>query len=180
METILRSYNVIDSQYLLNLILDSKDKDLIPRLNESEIALRDNSFEQGDIFSIEQFNIILRYYKQQIDDYSVDAIPWDKFIGFNGKNVDINHMSFELLRFMLNINKDELASLLKEQKPISDINVVFSPQDAKILDTFKVKIFVPIVKCRVNINVFDKAATASFIYDLVKKEARDVNIITKY
>jgi hypothetical protein len=179
-EAILKAHNVVDVEYLLNIILDSKDKDLIPRSNESEIALVDSTYEQGLILSMRQFKKILAYYKNQTDDYSVDEINWKKYISFSGNSVDINYISPELLSYILPLSLDETRDILSKNRPIGDINSVFTSSHKSILDKLRVVPFVSDIKCFVDIKVFDKKAKAVFTYNLTNKKALDVSIIAKY
>lgn len=178
--TILKQYNVVDSEYFLNLVLDRIDVDINERAYESEIVLIKPDFEQGLILSMRQFKAIVHFYKKKVGDYNIDLVPWENIIGFGGSDIDINYVSQDILVHVLPMEKDEISYILDNNRPISNIEALFSPSEAKLLSGLNIKAFVPFVRCFVDINVFDKSAKAVFTYNLNSKRATDVSILTAY
>ena len=174
--SILETYEIRDSTYLLDLILDTVDADLDERTFNSEIALVDANFEQGHIHSMQHFRQILSYYARATNDSKASNVPWEKYIAFTHRQADINFLDTKMLAYVLEREESEIAKQIQENQPIEDMSVVFSPEEVNLLTKLGVQSFVPIVKCIVHIETLERVAKAEFLYDLKTKRVSDVVI----
>ena len=116
------TYNVLDSHFLISLILDTIDTDDISREALSEISREDVKFSNGRIIDIEHFQKILEYYDKIVDDKSVFKIPWEKLIYLgSGKSdlLDCDRLSKELVNVLgLDLDGYEGCSSVNETQNI--------------------------------------------------------------
>lgn len=138
-ENILISYNVLDAQFLTDLVLDTLDADETERSYGSEIILQNKFFTNGKIYSKEHFDQIINHYVQIKDDKNIYKIDWRKYIRFDEDNIDINFASIELLKILLSNpyldasfkktyyeNYDDLKIDEDKQALLKKLNVAFT------------------------------------------------------
>ncbi len=82
-------YNVLDSDFLISLILDTIDLDDVERVAQSEISLVDVKFKNGKITNSRHFKQILNYYTNIVKDTNAKRVPWDEIIFFGEVKKDI-------------------------------------------------------------------------------------------
>lgn len=100
-ETILRTYNVQNIQFFVDLILDTIDEDVDERSYGSEIILKDTFFTNSKIYSQKHFDKIIDYYAQVKDAKNIYKVDWGKYIRFDEDAIDVNFASIELLKILL-------------------------------------------------------------------------------
>ncbi|EDM23423.1 hypothetical protein FE773_00195 [Caminibacter mediatlanticus TB-2] len=101
LENLFNYYNVNDFFYFKNLLLDTYDLDLNERDSYTEIALYDNTFQDGEIYNFKQFKKILDIYAKQRNDKNIYKIPWKKLIYFSDEKsiIDCENANKLLLKF---------------------------------------------------------------------------------
>lgn len=132
LENILISYNIADSQFFLNLLLDTIDTDDKERVYASEIKNYEEYFQDGGVYNLEHFNQILDYYVKNKNDKSVYTIPWNIYIGFNGNQIDINFASLKLLSFLIPSKNIDIAFKNKYYENYDELNL-----DEEAINTLK-------------------------------------------
>jgi len=178
-ERILSVYNISDKLLLLSMIEDSLDTDFEERISGSEIALVDPFFMQGTLYSKQHFSQVLRAYKEQTRDPSVDLVPWDKVIGFKGKGVDLNHISPEVL-LMLNpsLHPDSVSLYTTEREDVYDSFEALQ-LDEESQTRFKdmnITFYSPLVRAKMSIVDGDEALDILFSYNLDTKKVSDIEV----
>jgi hypothetical protein len=99
-EQICDTYNVIDTDFLVSLVLDTIDDDTNERVAGSEIALENFKFTNGSIADFDQFETILESYTRYTNDSSVKIIPWKKLIYFGRQSsgfIDCDRLSNDMI-----------------------------------------------------------------------------------
>ncbi len=100
-ENILRTYNVQNIQFFVDLILDTIDEDVDERSYGSEIILKDTFFTNSKIYSQKHLDKIIDYYAQVKDAKNIYKVDWGKYIRFDEDAIDVNFASIELLKILL-------------------------------------------------------------------------------
>lgn len=97
----LRDYRVRNSKFLVDLLLDTADADDEARSYQSEMVEFNARVYNGRIVSYRHLLEVLEYYALTQNDVSVYDVPWEKTFNFdNITAIDLNHASFEALRFL--------------------------------------------------------------------------------
>jgi hypothetical protein len=71
--------------FFLSLLQDAADSDQLEREPNSEISKKDRTFQDGPYENFEKLEKIIKYYKEQTGDTTVDAIEWNIFFNFYKK-----------------------------------------------------------------------------------------------
>jgi hypothetical protein len=172
LENLLISYNVVDSSFFLDLLLDTIDKDSKERTYESEIINQNIYFTNGKIYSKKHLSQIIDYYAQNRDDKNIYKIPWDKYINFNSINIDINFVSIDLLKLLLpseNINKTFKDKYYKNYKDLG-----ISKVSKDMLKKLNIVFTTSRVSSKIKYNNSDKKFQINYIYDVNNNKTIDV------
>jgi hypothetical protein len=94
-------YPIADEEIFIKLVFDTIDTDLAERGSNTEIALTRPNFKNGLIANSKQFNQILERYIELTKDTTILAIPWDRYIGYDGELMDFNALNPEVLSLIL-------------------------------------------------------------------------------
>lgn len=171
-ENILISHNVADTDFLINLILDTIDEDNLERVYGSEISRTYPFFANKKIYSAEQFRFILDYYAQNRDDKSVYKIDWDKYIGFSGNNIDINFASIELLKFLLPNQNIDTNFKAKYYENYKDLNI--NEEEKKLLEKLKITFSTDEIHTKILFDDFTKKSMVEFDYSVSKETRQNI------
>jgi hypothetical protein len=179
LDRILTVYNVSDKILLLSMIADTIDRDKEERTTGSELVLEDPYFSQGSIFNQEHFDTILKAYKKNTLDFTVDSIPWDRLISFRGKDIDLNHISPDALGYLV----PELDPSMRQELTENRVDVYDSfammgidSETSKRLKKMGVSFFSPRVKAQMNIHQADHTSRLSFSYNLSTQEVSSLEL----
>ncbi len=168
--------NVVDVDYFLDILADSIDKDLEPRASVSEIAYRDNRFENGFISSLGHLKKIKDYYIKQTTDSNINKVDFNKYFRFDDANIDINYMDTSLLSQITKKDIEEIKQIVDKNETISDLNEAFGKEHNTTFSALNIKTKSWLAICRLDITVFEKKTKAIFKYNFEKKEASDIKI----
>lgn len=171
-EKILISYNVLDSSYFIDLILDTLDADATERSYNTEIVLKNRFFTNSEIKSLEHFEAIVDFYAQAKDDKNIYLINWNKFIGFTGSTVDINFASIELLRLLTENPYLDMSFKNKYYETYDELGL----DEEKIARLKKLHIEFLTTQFHVKANFDDLVKSISFEYDYDKKNDTTTHI----
>lgn len=179
LDRILTVYNVSDKILLLSLIADSVDEDLKERTTGSELALENQFFTQGKIYSLEHFHTILDEYKRQTLDFNVDAIPWETLLSFQNTGLDFNHIDVNTLSMLMpDLDETTLATLTTDRVDVyedfSSLNI--DPERVQELTKMKMGFYSPEVKAWMNIRNGTNHLAVTFSYNLETKKATHIEI----
>ena len=103
LENICANYNILDSQLLIDLILDTIDKDDISRQALSEISREDVKFSNSRIVNSSHLETIVDYYVKTANDKNILEVPWDKLVYFGEaqkEKVDCDRMDTKLVNIL--------------------------------------------------------------------------------
>ena len=143
-------YNVADFYYFKNLLLDTFDSDNIERDSFTEIKNYDYTFNNGNIYSFNQFKKILIQYINYTNDKNILKIPWQKLIYFSDEStiIDCENMNKKFLKFY-GINnckeKNDIANALdiisyeKNRSYLIEIDVNYTLDNLKIVYNLNTK-----------------------------------------
>jgi len=171
-DRILQVANVADPDLFIAMIEDTLDKDLAERIPGSEIALYDKRFAQGSIENYNKFKVIVDRYVRITKDPNIYKIPWRDILSFYSKKIDFNHISPELLRYMLpSLDEESIKRVTKNKKEVftnwKDVDLPNAYK--KELQRFAIGFYVPIVQGRLSIKYGTSRGFATFIYDIQKQ-----------
>ncbi len=118
-------YELQDSLFFKNLILDAIDKDRTERSPYSEISLQNKKFQDGHIHNLNQLEKIINYYIKKTDDKNIKKIPFEKYFNFKHS---------QLLKECANEN-----ILTLNDKNQTNFNIIKSPEFIKISISYCLK-----------------------------------------
>jgi hypothetical protein len=189
-ERIGNSYELQDTELLLNYIADTLDSDVIERDLGTERVLTDPTRIQGFIPTEKEFREILKEYQSRVDDRNVLNVPWDHFFIFGDSNsettVDCNFMKRDFAE-LLNLEvsesflNDDLEGGFGEDM-FNDIScdMIESENNAEIKKEFKISEFKPNSTYYINANLSYKTNAVSdsfkFVFDLKSKRIVELEI----
>ncbi len=163
------TYNILDSHFLISLILDTIDTDNVSRDALSEISREDVKFSNGRIVDMEHFREILEYYDKIVDDKNVFRIPWEKLIYFgSGKSdlIDCDRLSEEFIK-VLGLDLDEYGGCESANEA----------QDVKIFKKYNLKRFKKgknyFIFAKIIYKIGEIVDTMTFIYNVNNGEVTD-------
>jgi len=130
------NYDIKDTLFLEDLILDTIDKDYEERSPYSEIALQ-KKFQNGFIDK-KAFNEILNYYISQTNDKNVLKVPWEKFFNFKITQLYTPPKEIELLNEKNETNFN-IISIEKVKNFFVSIDINYSTQNINIIYDIKAK-----------------------------------------
>ena len=168
--------SVVDVDYFLDILSDSIDKDLEPRASVSEIAYRDDRFENGFIASLGHLKKIKEHYIAQTTDTNINKVDFDKYFRFDDAKIDINYMNADLLSQITKKDIEEINQILDKNKTISDLNEAFGEEHNNTFSALNVKTKSWQAICSLDITVYEKTTKTTFKYSFEKKEASDIKI----
>ena len=161
------------------MIADTIDSDTIERTPGSEIALRDPHFTQGHLYDRHHFRQILDAYKKETQDASVDAIPWERLIGFRNDIVDFNHIDPEVLHFIDPLIDDATLDevTLGRLDVYSDYAALpFEPETVERLRDMNITFYSPKVIGKLNVIGAHRKLSYTFAYDLSNQKVSEIAI----
>jgi hypothetical protein len=100
-------YPIASPDVFLTLLLDTIDIDTAERGIDTEISLTRPNAKNGAIANEREFNRIVERYLHLTQDSSVLAIPWGRYIGFEGDKMDFNAINEETLSLILTKSSSE-------------------------------------------------------------------------
>jgi len=168
--------NVVDVDYFLDILSDSIDKDLEPRASVSEIAYKDNRFENGFVASLGHLEKITKYYIAQTTDTNINKVDFDKYFRFDDAKIDINYMSVDLLSQITKKDIEEINQILDKNETISDLSEAFGEEHNNTFNALNIKTKSWQAICNLDITVYEKTTKTTFRYNFEKKEASDIKI----
>lgn len=134
------THPIADTDLLLKLIFDTIDTDTVERGVNTEIALDQADFKNGNIVNSTQFNSILERYIKLSRDTAVLSIPWEAYIGYEGDKMDFNAVNAETLSLILpNVAPQRIRALtLFRTKAYTSKEEVIAaePALASVFDTY--------------------------------------------
>lgn len=105
-------YPIADADIFIKLVFDTIDTDTVERGTDTEIAWTCPDFKNGVIADARVFNRILERYIELTRDTTILSIPWDRYIGYDGENMDFNALNPETLSLVLpKISAEKIRSL---------------------------------------------------------------------
>jgi hypothetical protein len=168
--------SVVDVDYFLDILADSIDKDLEPRASLSEIAYKDNRFENGFVASLGHLDKIKEHYIKQTTDTNILKVDFDKYFRFDDAKIDINYIDPSLLSQITKIDIQEIKQILDKNESIVDLSDAFGIEHNNTFNALNIKTKSWRVICGLDITVYEKKTKAIFKYDFEKKEASDIKI----
>jgi len=179
LEQILTVYNVSDTILLISMIADTIDGDSAERAAGSEIALQNQDFMQGHIYNMQHFRQILDAYKRATLDLSVDAVPWERLIGFRNARIDFNHIEPEVLQAIDPTLDDGTVVELTTERTADFAQIgslPLPPESIKRLEDMNVTFFAPEVIGTMNIISHAQKVSYTFAYDLSTQKVSEFAI----
>lgn len=182
LDRILTFYNVSDKILFLKIVEDTIDNDLEERYPQSECAYYDPVFRQSRIYNYDQFKKILHCYERITQDTSVEKIPWKELVAFDNDVVDFNNASERALAFMADMDSQSFTANdnLHAKLYYKDEELPFDQATKVRLKKFNLAYYSPKIIGVLSVVHQDRRTTTQFIYDLKKKRASNVEILTKY
>jgi hypothetical protein len=169
----LESYDLGYIEFYEALLLDTIDKDKRERELNSEIVANYPYFTNGKITDIKQIEFINRYYYEFTEDETIFSLPWQEVFGVGADKIDINYVSFDLLKAALpKFGNLELKSMTINKKDVFDSfedMVLLEKEDVEFLKSHSFDTYVPVLKCNVVMEFYDKSKEFSFVYNLEEK-----------
>lgn len=173
---ILYDAKVIDSEYFIDILADSIDKDKDERATLSEIGKYDDRFEDGFILSLANLETIKDYYIKQNDDLAIKKVDFSSYFKFTKGSLDINYIKADLIAKVVNMDVQDVQALLDKHKKITDLSEVFGIEHNATFNALGIKTKARSIICNLDIFVYDKQTKASFRFDFDKKVGGDVKI----
>jgi len=96
-------YNILDSKFFIDLLLDTIDEDDIARQAQSEILIKNKKFSNSKIVNYNHLKAIMSYYVSVTNDKNILQIPWEKLVFFGSMQkemLDCDRMSDDLERVL--------------------------------------------------------------------------------
>ncbi len=122
LQNVCETYNIIDSNFFIDLVLDTIDSDSVSREAMSEISQENMKFSNGRVLNFEHFKAILEYYVKKVQDRNILKVPWRELIYF-GKSeyseVDCDRMSRELIN-VIGFNSEDFAGCSELKDAVSE------------------------------------------------------------
>ena len=168
LDKIFEKYEISDSMFLKNLILDTLDSDVNEREAYSEIKFFDKTFPNGYI-NKKILKKILDYYYKKRDDKSVYKIPWDKYFIFLSIHTPIycEFVNKNILD-VLNVEND-VCENLKKSKIANKLDIIsFDKNKTLILDL------------NISYILNNQEEKMNIIYDLNQKKVIDIESYPLY
>lgn len=109
-------YPIGDQDLFFKIVFDTIDLDLGERGYETEIAVRRPDFKNGSIENFAQFTMILERYVELSRDKTILAIPWERYIGYEGEKMDFNAVNAEVLPLVVPSISPEQARVLTQYR----------------------------------------------------------------
>lgn len=169
LQNICETYNILDPNFFISLILDSIDEDSVEREALSEISLHKINYSNGSIYDKSQFKVLENYYADVVQDKNIFSVPWGQLIYFGGKDlgmVDCDRMSKELI-FLLGLDSENFTgcSDLNSSKENREIAIKYNLKKFSKENNYDI-----LVKIYYQINSIKDRA--SFIYDMKTKRVK--------
>lgn len=177
-------YPIADSDMFFKLLFDSIDKDSLERGIDTEVSLTQPDFKNGRIANSQQFNHILERYIQLTRDTTILAIPWDRYVGYDGDVIDFNALNPETLSLILpNVSSEKIRSLtLFRTKAYASKEEVIAAEPAlnALFDTYFF-IYKPGISynlvCDVQLRENTREEHLKFQYNLLDKRVQRVEFL---
>jgi hypothetical protein len=129
---VLDFYGLKYKSFFIALLQDAVDTDNSEREPYSEISNKQRDFQDGPIESQEQLKKIIKYYKEETGDESIDSISWDLFFNFYKKPdkyfVDCKLMTPYMYSLMSSYAEEDFydCKTLESAKSFENFNKSFS------------------------------------------------------
>ena len=177
-------YPIGDADIFLKLVLDTIDTDSSQRAMDTEIQWAQSDFKNGLIANENQFNQILEHYVRLTNDTSILAIPWDRYVGYDGEKMDFNALNAETLSLVLPdvpLQAINVMTTLRTKAYTSKEEVVATQSAlSTVFDTYFF-IYTPTVSytvlCDAYINEKNHENHLTFQYNLLDKKVQHVEIL---
>ncbi len=167
LQNICETYNILDSSFFIDLVLDTIDKDDVSRQAMSEISREDIKFSNGKIVNFSHFKTLLRYYVSKVNDKNILYVPWDRLIFFGDTQkdiVDCDRMSKELVN-VLGFNSGDFTGCGDLKDPdYAKIAAKYGLQSFKKVNNYYI-----LVKIYYQVNSISNRV--AFVYNIKTKEA---------
>ena len=173
-------FELSDPFSMIDMMLDTIDKDDLERSSYSEIVSEDFDFRQGKIYDFEQFQKIKEYYYKATGDAHVFKITkeiFEKYFYFGEvKDRLLLDCKSPLIANALSLIVEDEMMISKESDICQESN---STQMRTLNEIYNISQFVNkkkyLVKCTLNIDTEDKMREISFRYDVSTKRISDID-----
>ena len=169
-KNICETYNILDPSFLVALILDTIDTDVVSRQALSEISQEDIKFSNSKIINMKHFEKIVDYYIKITQDSNIKNVPWSRLIYFGKieKSIlDCDRLSKELIN-VLRLQVDEFAGCESlEDKYSKKIAKNYELKSYSKKDSYFVKV-------EVQYSVEDEENSVIFDYDMKTNKATNI------
>jgi hypothetical protein len=177
-------YPIADQEKFLMIVQDTLDVDLAERSDGTEIKWMDGDFSNGSIESMEQFDRILEKYLALTKDTMILAVPWEKYIGFQGEKIDLNAVSPEILSLLLPEVLDEkirqMTSYRTKAFSSKEEAVSVEPSLGAVFDNYFFiyqKALPYSLLCDLHLDINHQSEHVTFEYALLEKKIKHIEFL---
>ena len=174
LNTYMLRYNILDSYYLTDLLLDC----MSGKQDVYKTAIFDDMpwMYREKIAGSAHLDQILEYYMRTRHDYNVQKLPWGELVRFgehNSTQIDVNYATAEVWRMILpnadDVRVQALAEGLVVYEKEDDLNLMTDEKDE--MKRFDVSYYLPTVHVDVAVQEHNRTADIAFEYDITSKKA---------
>ncbi len=174
----LARYNVQDSAYLLDLLIDCMEgKQLSYR---TQIMDEMPWLYNERVENSEHLRQILDFYVKQRHDNSVNTVPWHELVRFSDHNdtlMDANYLSAEAWKFIFpKMAQDQLQTLDEHTQVYESLTELpVSKAQIGVAEAMGVGVYAPVIEVAVLILRDTQEATIRFEYSIESEQVRILN-----
>lgn len=171
---VLQKYDIRDSYFFINILLDTLDKDDEERVYESEIIKKNNFFQNGENMDKKTFDYILNYYAVKRNDSRIFQINFEKYFNFSTPKSDFNYLNSEIKEILWQNYSIYFPTDNKIIKSFDELSM--NDDDKQKLKNLDIDFNIYLLKSNLTFFYLNQSAKISQIYDIKNKKVTDIEL----